>query len=395
MRREHQWHTHGFEETITGATTRVRRAPAPAGTDHNRTVRRWLVVAIVLAVLGAAVALLAWREVQRRLETRAPAVAEVEILGLFTDTRPVTITFTIEWRKAPVTVTHDDLRRTPSIWRYMHFEDWDAVPPGLREEALGRLFDRYEHLLTDPDMWDRLGARGWDRIPQPIRALAYRHMCEYWSGYYDVGTRFEIPPGLMADTLAAIVMAESWFDHRAVNENPWGNRDLGVAQASDGARARFRELHARGVVDVHLADEVYFDPWQGTRFVALWVKLLLEELGGDLDMAVRAYHRGAARALAREEVAESYLQTVLQRRRRYIRNQGNSPSWDYLWHRDRALVGEAWPWMRAKQDRARPLLPSRPLPQQVYSFWGQVLRHHILHGPTPCKIDNSPPVPEW
>jgi hypothetical protein len=194
-----------------------------------------------------------------------------------------------------------------------------------------------------------------------MRALAYRHMCEYWSGFYDVGAGHGIPARLMADTLAAIVMAESWFDHRAVNENQWGNRDLGVAQASDGARDRFRELYAEQVVDVYLSDADYFDPWDGTRFVALWVKLLLAEVGGDLEMAVRAYHRGVPRALAREEVAESYLERVLQRRRRYVRNQGQSPSWSYLWHRDRDLIGEAWPWIRARRDRELRPLPSRPL----------------------------------
>jgi hypothetical protein len=244
----------------------------------------------------------------------------------------------------------------------MHFEDWDGVPRALREEALDAMFTRYEHLLTDPDVWDRMGPGAWDAVPQPMRALAYRHMCEYWSGYYEVGTEYEIPRGLMADTLAAIAMAESWFDHRAVNTNQWGNRDLGVAQASDGARERLRELYAEGVVDVFLSDTDYFDPWEGTRFVAIWIDLLLDEVGGDLEMAVRAYHRGVPRALDREEVAESYLQTVLRRRRRYIRNQGDSPSWSHLWHRDRELIGDAWPWLRARRDRSRPLLPSHPLP---------------------------------
>jgi hypothetical protein len=337
------------------------REKSGAYLTDNVPVRRWLLVVGVLVVLGATGAWYAQREIERRLATTPPTVPSIDILDLFTDDTPVRITLTVDWQKVPVTTTHDAVRRDWPIWRHMHFQDWDTVPGPLREEALDAMLARYRHLLTDPEVWDRMDARGWDRVPQPVRALAYRHMCEYWSGYYDVGGAFGIPRGLMADTLAAIVMAESWFDHRAVNENPWGNRDLGVAQASDNARERFRELYEEGQVDILLRDGDYFDPWKGTRFTALWMNLLLDEVEGDLDMAVRAYHRGVPRALAREEVAESYLETVRQRRRRYIRNQGDSPSWSYLWERDRALIGEAWPWLRAPGDRRRfTPLPSTP-----------------------------------
>jgi hypothetical protein len=323
----------------------------------------------VLVLVALALTVAGWRELQQQLATTPPVVEEIDVLDLFTDTSPIVVTFTVDWRKSPVIVTHDELRRTPSIWRYMHFEDWDAVPAAIRNDALDAMFRRYEHLLTDPDVWDRMGPRGWDAVPQPMRALAYRHMCAYWSGYYDVGADYDIPRGLMADTLSAIVMAESWFDHRAVNSNQWGNRDLGVAQASDFARDRMRELYTQDVVDVFFSDADYFDPWEGTRFVAIWIDLLLEDVGGDLEMAIRAYHRGVPRALVREEVAESYLQTVLRRRNRYIRNQGVSPSWSYLWHRDRELIGDAWPWIRARRDRERPLLPARPLTRSGDPPW--------------------------
>lgn len=324
-------------------------------------MRRWLLALGVLALLAAGGAALAHRELERRLATTPPTVPRVDILELFTDDTPVRITFTADWQKVPITTTRDALRRDWPLWRHMHFEDWDTVPAPLREEALEAMLARYQYLLTDPEVWDRMDAHAWDPVPQPIRALAYRHMCQYWSGYYDVGGEQGIPRGLMADTLSAIVMAESWFDHRAINTNQWGNRDLGVAQASDGARERFRELYDAGVVDVLLDDEDYFNPWKGTRFTARWVDLLLPEVSGDLDMAIRAYHRGVPRALALEEVAERYLETVRQRRRRYIRNQGDSPSWSYLWQRDRALIGEAWPWIRAQRDRQRATpLPATP-----------------------------------
>lgn len=281
-------------------------------------------------------------------EIAVPADHPPALLFRWFDTTSVYVQSTAAWEKFTRRVPRYQFRTDHPLWARMHFEDWDRLSSRERDEPLRNMLVRSGTVMRAGDCWPLMTASDWDIVPQPIRAIAILGVLEYWTRYYAVGETFEHEIAEMVEVVQAIVMSESWFEHRSVLVNHDGSRDLGLAGASEYARGVVVDWHAADRLDFVFDAEDYFNPWHAGRFVAFWFDLMLQEADGDVDIAIRAYNQGISRARAGH--GDDYLAAVRRRQRQFIAvNESRSPTWN---------TARAW--------RERPPTTPRPRCHRTY-----------------------------
>jgi hypothetical protein len=275
------------------------------------------------------------------------------------DQTPVTLTVTRGWQKQWVVVPAWRVQSDWTLWRTMRFDDWNTVPEPFRQVGLTRMFRRYSRILDGPATWRGMDTADWDGIPSPVRAIAILRMVDAWVAQYAGAARFGIPDRRLSDTIGAIIMVESWFEHAAVNTSPTGNRDLGLAQASDSCRRTLARLARDGAADFTMDEQDYFNPWTATRVATFWLLRLLGQARGDLNLAIRAYHEGIV--AARRGAGEEYLAGVLAKRETYMRNEATPPAWTFVFAAARLEPAAAQP-SEAAPDSVRVAALRSPTP---------------------------------
>jgi hypothetical protein len=83
-----------------------------------------------------------------------------------------------------------------------------------------------------------------------------------------------------------------------------------------------------GMIRFAPSENDYFNPWVATRVATVWFKRELIRADGDVELAIRAYHRGIDAAM--DKKGDVYLAGVLRLREQYVRGQTASASWRFL-----------------------------------------------------------------
>ena len=292
-------------------------------------------------LVATAMGMLAYIVAAEDVATYAAPAPPRPLVGVdvLADRRALDVTVTRNWKKVRFKTSPDKLMASPSIWMDMHFGDWDHLPADVRDRGLALLRHRFRTAIAGPAVWSVMSAADWDAVPQPVRMVVFPLMIEYWVDCYGLGRLSQLPDSLLSDTVSAIVMAESWFQHRADVVNQWGNRDVGLGQCSNRCRRDLARMAEANLIDFSLADDDYLNPWHATRAAVVWFGLELARAAGDVGLAIRAYHRGFEAAERGE--GKEYGNNVRRLRRTYLAARPRrSPTWEQLvtWARSRAAI---------------------------------------------------------
>ena len=315
-----------------------------------------LATALVMGLLAFGVSRSLAAAFVATLNTSPPPSREIRLASLFYDDTPVPVTVSVEWQRVESVVPAWRLLSDATLWRAMRLEDWNRVPLSLRAKALSAMLERYRPALAGPAAWSAMDAFDWDGVPSPVRVMAFLRMIDVHVSRLAAGAAFGRNEREISDTVGAIVMVESWFEHRAINVNESGDRDLGLSQASTECRRQLAQLQAKGRIAVGAREEDYFDPWKATAVAVFWYLRELNSAGGDEGLAIRAYHTGMK--AARVGKGMEYLERVIAKRRQFIRNQEAPPSWRLMFAN--ARFGAMPPGAPARAGvEARPLGDAR------------------------------------
>src|SRR3989338_5668688 len=251
-----------------------------------------------------------------------PEVSPISAHSVFIDDAPLEARITANWAKIPVVITRRDIESDGFFWRNTYFDDWDILPEELRCSGIEKMIEKYGYLISNPTMWQQMTHHDWDYVPPLVRAMAYMKMVDYWSEYHRIGSKFGFDAKDISDTVKAIVMAESWFEHRGLTINKDGTKDLGLSVATDGTRKAMPRLYG-----LRIEDNNYFDPFRATEVAVLWFDRMLLESRGEEELAVRAYYRGILKA--KQGGGIDYGKRVDTLKNNYVTNT-NCPTMQFL-----------------------------------------------------------------
>ncbi len=270
----------------------------------------------------------------------------------------------INKNKDSVFVSSNNLLNDSSLWRMLLPESLDPLPEDLRNRIIEKQFSGLEKIFEE-DTWKNMSANDWDEIPRITRMTAFLKMAVNKAKKYDLQKNSNLPD--IDKWFAAIIVQESYLDHRAINYNfsskkastktyvesteledklkylsevnvvsekkyvskainkNYNGADLGLGQHSDFARKYLRSKKEFR----NISDEQFFNPDSALDAAAFYYLNELIDCKKNVKLAIKAYNVGILNAINNTSRAKEYF-TWVQRRYDLLTSQKTketSPVW--------------------------------------------------------------------